>query len=112
MVKKLVVGLQVICLCVVVSFFAVEVVSSVTDVMVGGSPCDHTTQGVGARCTTDTTAQCPNAGANVCPSSETFRRCTYSARGLGLCVETKPPTQCTGNALCAQTRACRCELPE
>ena len=109
MFKKLAVGLQVICLCVVVSFFAVEAVNNTTQNMVGGwcigdpgAPSGGVTN---PPCHSSSGQSCP--GTAGCPLR--FSSCNGGAGGGGGCTNTASPA-CNTDSRCTSRTACTCSV--
>ena len=101
MLRKLAVGLQAVCLCVVVSFFAAEIVGNNAKGIVGGwcgggiitnPPChsDSSQRCSGSRC------------------SYTYSECNGGAGGSGMCVNAQSQGGTGYPVNCTETGACVC----
>jgi len=100
MIEKLAVGLQAVCLCVVVGFFATEIVVKNAKDIVGGCPTGIAT----TKCSSTTTRQCPSASGKTCPANYTYSDCTS---GTGGACTNGASEKCRDDR-CKTTTECSC----
>lgn len=105
MLKMLVVGLQTMCLCVAVGFFATGIMENNAGSIVGGW-C------VGSPANPPTNPMCHGSSSSLCPGITgcplRFSECHGGAGGGGLCTNTA--MRCNTDDRCNETQACACSV--